>query len=522
MAPALQPASNGDPMKSRWAAEWREALLLPGEDDLIESSLRELSEYFGITGKAARDLCENALADSRSEWLSAPRQTPAQIRDFYRHTQSYIYEHIWWHAADLETNSINVAILDYAKNSGASCFLDFGSGVGSTGILFARHGFSVTIADISSTMLDFARWRFERRGLKAEFLDLNENPLPRRYFDMITATDVFEHLVDPAAEMKELSLAMKDGGRLIFNYQAGIDDQRPMHLMKDDSVIRRSLRESGLRRVRDKADWLARFDFHVVGKNQGNSIYNLIEDAIDRNSSRRLRGSAQPQHPQKTYLNRLRDRLRGDSRWLDLGCGRGAVPWWLRGKLELEEDLKSLSGLIVGVDGDREALLENDFCHERILAGAGRLPFTDGSFDLVTSNMVFEHLPDPGPVLAEIARVLRPGGVLLAITPNSLDIVSIAARAIPNALHPAIVSMFEKRSGSEAYPTYFRFNRPSRIEEIFTQSEFESWKIELLEHPDVYGHIPLVSRIERLWHRAAKRWPALSGVILIEATKRSR
>ena len=48
---------------------------------------------------------------------------------------------------------------------------------------------------------------------------------------------------------------------------------------------------------------------------------------------------------------------------------------------------------------------------------AGRLPFADGAFDVVVSNQVFEHIADPAPALAEIARVLAPGGRFLAMFP---------------------------------------------------------------------------------------------------------
>lgn len=45
------------------------------------------------------------------------------------------------------------------------------------------------------------------------------------------------------------------------------------------------------------------------------------------------------------------------------------------------------------------------------------LTLPDAAFDLVVCNEVFEHVPDLGSVLAEIARILRPGGVLLATFP---------------------------------------------------------------------------------------------------------
>jgi SAM-dependent methyltransferase len=47
-----------------------------------------------------------------------------------------------------------------------------------------------------------------------------------------------------------------------------------------------------------------------------------------------------------------------------------------------------------------------------------RLDFPDASFDVVSMLAVIEHLPDPRTVLAEIHRVLRPGGRLVLTTPR--------------------------------------------------------------------------------------------------------
>lgn len=54
----------------------------------------------------------------------------------------------------------------------------------------------------------------------------------------------------------------------------------------------------------------------------------------------------------------------------------------------------------------------------RYLRAGTALPFADGSFDAVVSNHVIEHLPDAALHLAEIARVLIPGGVCYLATPN--------------------------------------------------------------------------------------------------------
>ena len=49
---------------------------------------------------------------------------------------------------------------------------------------------------------------------------------------------------------------------------------------------------------------------------------------------------------------------------------------------------------------------------------AERIPFDDASFDVVLSNQVFEHVPSLDTALAEIARVLVPGGVALSVFPD--------------------------------------------------------------------------------------------------------
>lgn len=50
------------------------------------------------------------------------------------------------------------------------------------------------------------------------------------------------------------------------------------------------------------------------------------------------------------------------------------------------------------------------------LADAMRLPFQDASFDLVFANHMLYHVPDPAQGIAELRRVLRPGGLLVAAT----------------------------------------------------------------------------------------------------------
>lgn len=65
-----------------------------------------------------------------------------------------------------------------------------------------------------------------------------------------------------------------------------------------------------------------------------------------------------------------------------------------------------------------------------LAAGDGaRLPFADGSFDLVTSAHAMHHIPEPVPVLEEMRRLVRGGGRLLVVDLAAPDDPAEAARA---------------------------------------------------------------------------------------------
>ena len=97
-------------------------------------------------------------------------------------------------------------------------------------------------------------------------------------------------------------------------------------------------------------------------------------------------------------------------RVLDLGCRDGALT---QAYLDGNE--------VVGVDADREALAEAaKLGIETYWADLDQpLEFADGSFDVVVAGELLEHLRDPLRLVAEIRRVLRPDGTLVASVPNA-------------------------------------------------------------------------------------------------------
>ncbi len=93
-------------------------------------------------------------------------------------------------------------------------------------------------------------------------------------------------------------------------------------------------------------------------------------------------------------------------RCLDVGGSTGVIDH------RLAQDL----GRVVGIDIDQKAI---DFAKENFLrdnldfqvGDAMQLEFADNSFDVVVCSHVYEHVPDAARLMAEIYRVLRPGGV---------------------------------------------------------------------------------------------------------------
>ena len=107
---------------------------------------------------------------------------------------------------------------------------------------------------------------------------------------------------------------------------------------------------------------------------------------------------------EEQILPLARECLAGAARVLDLGTGEGQIA-----RLVAREG----ASVVVGVD---PTIAQLQLAHERggdafyARGEAGALPFADNTFDAVVVCLVFEHITHHEPAIAEIARVLEPGG----------------------------------------------------------------------------------------------------------------
>ena len=109
-------------------------------------------------------------------------------------------------------------------------------------------------------------------------------------------------------------------------------------------------------------------------------------------------------------------------RVLEIGCGRGDFARWLGQRRPPLKQLVATDFAVSAVAVARRVAREQSL--ESIswqVADIGALDFHDATFDTVFSLETIEHTPSPKRAVAELARVLAPGGRLFLSTPNYLN-----------------------------------------------------------------------------------------------------
>jgi len=218
--------------------------------------LDDLATYHGVSTDEARQRALHWEADSVEEWEAVEgSESDAGRVAFYRTQQSWSYDLLWWAYLQSEGYADPASVMAYRwlqQYSPGRRHLDFGSGVGITSQLFVEGGWKTTLADLSSTLLDFAQFRLQRRGQKAEYIDLDESSLPAGEFDAITAIDTLAHVPDIYATAVQLHAALGRDGYLIANFDVRVPSRETVwHLYSDDLRARYDLRRAGFKPVAD-------------------------------------------------------------------------------------------------------------------------------------------------------------------------------------------------------------------------------------------------------------------------------
>jgi len=192
---------------------------------------------------------------------------------------------------------------------------------------------------------------------------------------------------------------------------------------------------------------------------------------------------------------------RGD-RVLDAGCGSGRL---------FTYELRGRASRIVGLDAERE-LAGNPNIEEPVLGDLAALPFGDRTFDLIICKHVLEHLEQPPAAVRELARILRPSGRIVILTPNRLHYVPLLASLLPHPFQ-RIVARGRGVALHEVHVTRYRANTPRRLRRLAGEAGLRMAELHLFETAPVYlSFNPLAFALGAAYEKVVNRVPALASL----------
>ncbi|MBY0490093.1 MAG: methyltransferase domain-containing protein [Gemmatimonadaceae bacterium] len=205
-------------------------------------------------------------------------------------------------------------------------------------------------------------------------------------------------------------------------------------------------------------------------------------------------GSAQVVHHQNMYARYLESLVERGIHWLDVGAGSQLHDGWLcAGQAELAARAK----LLAGCDPHVEHLNANPFLTVRVGGSAYSLPFRENSFQLVTANMVLEHIEQPIQMFNEIRRVLCEQGRFLFVTPSKANpIIKFAATFLHPSVRRTLASIVERREEDHVFLTHYKANSVEDIEGICSRSGFTVERLETFYTVPFTSQIPVLRNIE--------------------------
>lgn len=170
---------------------------------------------------------------------------------------------------------------------------------------------------------------------------------------------------------------------------------------------------------------------------------------------------------------------------------------------------------ITGIDISETALVSNSILRERICGDIQTYDLPESEFDFVSCWNVLEHVASPRQAIANLARTLSPGGLIVLATPNVLSFEALLTKLTPHWFHVFVYKhVFDRKdAGKDGYApfrTYLRLSiAPKRLEKFVTglgleivQSQRYALESQMLylrrTHPAVYWAYKVFARASQI------------------------
>lgn len=209
-------------------------------------------------------------------------------------------------------------------------------------------------------------------------------------------------------------------------------------------------------------------------------------------------------YSQYSYEESLKRYVGTSVEWVEIGCGHSILPSW-RSNEELQ--LVKTCKAIFGIDYDLPSLKAHRNITKKLRGDVTKLPFRSEAFDLVTANMVVEHLDNPNDQFKEISRILKPKGVFLFHTPNAYGYGVILSKIVPEWLKGKLIYLLEGREEHDVFPTHYKANTESQVMALAQANGFEILQLDLIPTDAIFAMVPPLATLELLWIRLLMTQP---------------
>lgn len=223
--------------------------------------------------------------------------------------------------------------------------------------------------------------------------------------------------------------------------------------------------------------------------------------------AKRLRGISQSiseiifpglRYSQNLYQELLEELIDQHSTWLDLGCGHQVLPDW---RAESERVLIDRCSFVAGIDYDLFSLQHHQTILNLVRGDLTTMPFRDSTFNLISCNMVLEHVEQVEGLFQEIHRVLKPGGTFVFHTPNKIGYNTIAARLLPEFTKPFLARLLHGRHEEDIFDTFYHCNTEKQIRPLVRKSGLTTKNIRYLLSTPQFMVFPPLAVLELLYLR---------------------
>jgi len=227
------------------------------------------------------------------------------------------------------------------------------------------------------------------------------------------------------------------------------------------------------------------------------------DSAIARCKKIRDRLYPRESRPTSRYTREVLNASSTSAALVDVGCGRKAS--WLR-------RVAHAFGTCYGID--LEIVRDEQFANCYLIHGsAGCIPLADSTADVVTMCNVVEHLTSPQDVFLECLRILRPGGRIILLTPNSFFPPLFAARLLPHRARQAVAYVINATPEEDVFPAYYRANTVRQLQRISQDVGLSVVRLELLsQHPEYFMFSETAYRLWAAVERMLLRRKCLAGL----------